>query len=53
MKRFLTSYVKMLLEAREMKLDNEEIQLIVNDLMEDDELWDTFDHYINDYLDNF
>lgn len=53
MKRFLTSYVKMLLEAREMKLDNEEIQLIVNDLMEDDELWDTFDYYINDYLDNF
>lgn len=51
MKKFLTNYVKMIADNHETELTKEQITLLVDSLMENDELWDTFDSYIYDLLD--
>lgn len=51
MKEFLADYVKMIADNRETNLTNEQLNLLVDSLMENDELWDTFDSYIYDLLD--
>lgn len=51
MKEFLTDYVKMIADNRETNLTKEQLNLLVDSLMENDELWDTFDSYIYDLLD--
>lgn len=51
MKEFLTDYVKMIADNHETDLTNEQLNLLVDSLMENDELWDTFDSYIYELLD--
>ena len=51
MKEFLTDYVKMIADNRETNLTKEQLNLLVDSLMENDELWDTFDGYIYELLD--
>lgn len=53
MEKFLKSYVKMMAESREQKLSRDDIQEIVEDLMNNDEMWDTFDSFICDTLDSY
>lgn len=51
MKEFLADYVKMIADNHETNLTNEQLNLLVDSLMENDELWDTFDSYIYELLD--
>lgn len=51
MEEFLNNYVQMIAEARELKLNNPQLQSIVNSLQEDESLWDIFDSYVNDAID--
>lgn len=51
MEEFLKSYVQMIAEARDMKLSESQLHLIVNNLQEDDEIWDLLDSKINYELD--
>ena len=51
MKEFLKDYVQMIAEVRNTKLNKSQLQTIVNNLREDDSLWDIFDSYVNDKID--
>lgn len=51
MKEFLTDYVQMIAEARDIELNDSQLQVIVNNLREDESLWDMFDSYVNDEID--
>lgn len=51
MEKFLRDYVKMYTESNGIKLTNASLTTIVNNLMEEDEIWDTLDSYITNYLD--
>ena len=51
MEEFLTNYVQMIAEARELELNNSQIKRIVNSLRDDESLWDMFDSYVNDEID--
>ena len=51
MEELLNDYVQMIAEARELKLNKPQLQSIVNSLQEDESLWDIFDSYINDAID--
>lgn len=51
MEEFLNDYVQMIAEARELKLNNPQLQSIVNRLQENESLWDIFDSYVNDTID--
>ena len=51
MEEFLTDYVEMIAEARELELNNSQIKRIVNNLRDDESLWDIFDSYVNDEID--
>ena len=51
MEEFLKDYVQMIAEVRGLKLNGLQLQTIVNNLRNDDSLWDTFDSYINDEID--
>lgn len=53
MEKFLKNYVKMMANSREQELSRDSLQEIVNDLMDNDELWDTFDSFIYDILDSY
>lgn len=50
MKEFLTDYVKMIADNHETNLTDEQLNKVVYSLMENEELWDTFDSYIYDLL---
>ena len=50
MEKFLKDYVKMYVETAEIKLNREQVATIVNRIMEEDDIWDTMDSYITDYL---
>lgn len=50
MKEFLTDYVKMIANNHETNLTDEQLNKVVYSLMENEELWDTFDSYIYDLL---
>lgn len=51
MEEFLTDYVKMMAEAKDMNLSQAQMQEIVNNLQDNEDLWDTFDGYVGDELD--
>lgn len=51
MKEFLRDYVKMIADNHETALTEKQLTLLVDSLMENEELWDTFDSYIYDLLD--
>lgn len=51
MEEFLKDYVQMIAEVRELELNNPQLQRIVNCLRADEELWDTFDSFVNDEID--
>ena len=51
MKEFLRDYVKMIADNHETTLTEKQLTLLVDSLMENEELWDTFDSYIYDLLD--
>ena len=50
MEKFLKDYVKMYAETCEVKLNKTQLQNIVNNLMEEDELWDTVDSFISETI---
>ena len=50
MEEFLNDYVRMMLETQEIELTEEKVNKIVHNMMECDEVWDTFDSYINDFI---
>lgn len=52
MENFLLNYVEQLAEAGNKKLDTTQKCEIVNNLMDNDELWDTIDSFIYDEFDN-
>lgn len=52
MEEFLTDYVKMLAENREVNLNDAQVAAIVNSLQSTDEIWDTLDMYANQEIDN-
>lgn len=51
MKEFLRDYVKMIADNYETALTDDQLTLLVDNLMENGELWNTFDSYIYDLLD--
>lgn len=51
MKEFLKDYVQMTAEVRGLELNESQLQTIVNNLRENDSLWDIFDSYVNDEID--
>lgn len=51
MEEFLKDYVKTMVEARERNLNNAQLQSIVNSLQDEESLWDIFDSYVNDAID--
>ena len=51
MEDFLTDYVEMMADAKDMELTPDQIQDIVNNLQDNEELWDIFDGYVSDQLD--
>lgn len=51
MEEFLKDYVQIMAEVREIELNDSQLQVIVNNLREDESLWDIFDSYVNDEID--
>ena len=51
MEEFLNDYVQMMAEAQEIELNDSELQTIVNNLMENEVIWDVLDEHINDEFD--
>ena len=47
MEEFLNGYVQMMAEAQEIELDESTLQEIVNNLMENEVIWDVLDEHIN------
>jgi hypothetical protein len=52
MEEFLRNYVQMMAEQQEIELDEARMLEIVNNLMGEDEIWDTLDSHINNKLNN-
>ena len=50
MEKFLKDYVKMYAETAEVELTKDQLASIVNRIMNEDDIWDTMDSYISDYL---
>lgn len=50
MKEFLNNYVRELAETVNLSFTEEEFNNLVNRLMDDDNLWETFDDYIVEEL---
>ena len=46
MEEFLKDYVQMMADANEIKLNKDQMQTIVNNLHQEDEIWDTLDSYV-------
>lgn len=53
MENFLLNYVENLAEAKEIELTKDQLCEVVNNLMDNDELWDTFDSFIHDELEEY
>ena len=47
MEEFLKDYVQMMAEANNIKLTKTQLQVIVNNLMECEVIWDELDEHIN------
>lgn len=52
MEEFLRNYVKMLAEVRETKLTKNQFNKLIQYLMNADDMWDEFDNYITNCMDN-
>ena len=52
MENFIKDYVEMIAESQEINLTEKQINKIVNNLMNEDEIWDMFDTYINEEIKN-
>lgn len=52
MKKFLKDYVEMIAESQEINLTEKQTNKIVDSLMNEDEIWDMFDTYINEEIEN-
>lgn len=52
MEEFLEDYVQMIAEAQELELNPQQVASIVNNLRNDDSLWDTFDSYVRDEIES-
>ena len=52
MEEFLNDYVQMMAEAQDIELNDSELQTIVNNLMENEVIWDVLDEHINDEFDD-
>lgn len=50
MEKFLKDYVKMYANANGSNLSKKQLQEIVNSLMNEEEIWNTLDSYIYNYL---
>lgn len=50
MEKFLREYLEMVLEANEIEIEKEEKENIIEELENDDELWDVLDGKIFDLL---
>lgn len=50
MEKFLKDYVKMYIRVSGNELTREQIQELVNNLMNEEEIWGTLDSYISEYL---
>ena len=50
MEKFLKDYVQMYAESSEVDINRAQVATIVNRLMNEDDIWDTLDSYISDYL---
>ena len=50
MEKFLKEYVKDFAEVKGLKLLPSKIKKIVHKLMNEDEIWDTLDYYINEEI---
>ena len=53
MEKFLREQIEMVAEVRDIELTKKDIIDIVEDLMNNDELWDTFNSYLMDALDSY
>ena len=53
MEEFLEDYISMIAETQEKELNNAELTEIVKNLMNNDELWDTFDSFIYDEMNKY
>jgi hypothetical protein len=53
MENFLREYVPMIVEARGQEITDEQLDYLVRYFMDDDNMWDTFDYFITDKLDEY
>ena len=52
MEEFLRDYVQMIAEQQDIELDEARMLEIVNNLMDEDEIWNALDGHINDEFNN-
>lgn len=52
MEEFLTDYVQMMAEAKELELNTQQVKQIVNRLEHEDAIWDTVDFYVHQAFDS-
>jgi hypothetical protein len=50
MEEFLRDYVQMIAEQQDIELDEARMLEIVNNLMDEDEIWNALDSHVNDEL---
>ena len=50
MEEFLTDYVEMMADANEIELNKTQMQSIVNNLRQEDEIWDILDSYVTEEI---
>lgn len=50
MEEFLKDYVEMMADANEIELNKTQMQSIVNNLRQEDEIWDILDSYVTEEI---
>ena len=50
MEEFLNDYVQMMADVNEIKLSETQMQTIVNNLRQEDEIWDILDSYVTEEI---
>ena len=50
MEEFLKDYVEMIADTNEIKLNKTQMQTIVNNLRQEDEIWDVLDSYVTEEI---
>lgn len=51
MEEFLTDYIQMIAESRELELNPQQVATLVNRMAAEEALWDTVDFYIHEAFD--